>query len=111
MNASTTGSPDGNSDYGSDVTPEEEEILTRFLFQSSLPKPILDIDLLPADIENDENPHAPRLSHHAGYRSQERNRHFVQRRGEGKRQISIGIERDASSSVNGKLHLMLAWQV
>lgn len=112
MNASPPAPQDGNSDYGSDFTPEEEEeILTKLLLQSPLPTPILDIDLLLADIENDENPHAATLFHHAGYGSQERNRRFVPRRSEGKRQISIEIERDVSSSITCKLHPMLAWQV
>lgn len=97
MNASTAVPQDGNSDYGSDFTPEEEEILNTLL-QLSPPDPVSDLDLLLAGIDDDENLHAATQSYHG---NQERSRLFYQRRKEGKRQISISI--DANSSTSGKL--------
>lgn len=97
MTASTAGHLDGNSDYGSDFNPEEEEILNRLLRQLP-PKPVSDLD-------DDETPRATRLSRHTRYGSQEKSRN------EGIRQISIEIESPASSSTICKSHSTRAWQV
>ena len=97
MNASNAIPQDGNSDYGSDFTPEEEEILNTLL-QLSPPDPVSDLDILLAGIDDDENLYAATQSDHG---IQEKSRLFHQRRKEGKRQISISI--DANSSTSGKL--------
>lgn len=53
---------DGFSDYGSDFTPDEEEILSRFLQQAPLEpdNPITDPDLLLKDIEDERTPRGAR---------------------------------------------------
>lgn len=96
MTASTAGPLDGNSDYGSDFNPEEEEILNRLLRQLPL-KPVSDLD--------DETPRPTRLSRHARFGSQEKSRN------EGRGQISIEIESPASSSTICKSHSTWAWHV
>ena len=54
MGASTVDLEDGSSDYGSDFTPDEEEILSRLLqLQQRPPKLISDVGLLLADIEDE----------------------------------------------------------
>ena len=96
MNVSTAVPQDGNSDYGSDFTSGEEEILNTLL-QLSSPDPVSYPDLLRAGIDDDENLHAAKYSYHG---NQERSR-LDQRRKEAKRQISVRI--DANSSTSGKL--------
>lgn len=53
---------DGFSDYGSDFTPDEEEILRGFLPQAPLEpdNPITDPDLLLKDIEDERTPRGAR---------------------------------------------------
>lgn len=92
------GPQDGKSDYGSDFIPEEEEILSRVL-QSLPPRPVPELDLLPADVDGDENAHAATSLYHARYGSQRRSPHLVQRRNERKGQISV------ESETSGELHI------
>lgn len=91
MDDSIAGPQDGNSDYGSDFTPEQDEILNRLL-QPLPPKLVPDLELLLADLSNDENPHAARTPYHVRYESQERSRDLVERRKDGKSQISVKLE-------------------
>ncbi|MCJ1466968.1 hypothetical protein MMC07_005590 [Pseudocyphellaria aurata] len=99
MNASSAEVQDGNSDYGSDFTPEEEDILNRILLQSS-PSPNFYpvLDLLPADIVDNENTHAARLHYNPRNGSQERSWHCSQRPIESKSRIPITIDSHSSSS-------------
>lgn len=91
MNDSTAGPQDGNSDYGSDFTPEQDEILNRLL-QPPPPKLVPDLELLLADLNNDENPHAARSPYHVRYEIQERSQDLLQRRKEAKSHISVKLE-------------------
>lgn len=104
MNASTADPQDDNSDYGSDFTPEEEDILNGILLQPSRrPNHYPDLDLLPADIADDENTYATTLHYNPCSGSQERSWHFGQRPIEGKSRISIKIGSYGSSSTICKL--------
>lgn len=61
MGASTVDHEDGCSDYGSDFTPDEEEILSRLLqLQQRPPKLISDVELLLADIGDEAKPQLSR---------------------------------------------------
>lgn len=89
MGASTADLEDGSSDYGSDFTPDEEEILSRLVqLQQRSPKLISDVGLLLADIEDEGNPQltGPKLPDRVGYETGEGGRE------EGQARLSIEIE-------------------
>lgn len=74
MDASTADLQDGSSDYGSDFTPDEEEILSRLLQpQQRPPMLISDVALLFADIEDEGKPQlaGPELPDRDGYETGE----------------------------------------
>ena len=60
MEGSILEQQDGISDYGSDFTPDEEEILN-ILLQQVPAKSIADSDLLLKDIEDNESPRGARF--------------------------------------------------
>ena len=68
MDIPVTGQQDGLSEYGSDFSIDEEEILNELLHQS--PKqddgPNRDSDLLLQDIEHEEGPRGARVSRRQG---------------------------------------------
>ena len=63
MDIAVTGQQDGFSDYGSDFSPDEEEILNRLLYHN--PKqddgPVRDPDLILQDIEHEKGPRGARV--------------------------------------------------
>ena len=63
MDMPITGQQDGVSNYGSDFSPEEEEILNGLLHQSPEQDdgPNKDPDLLLQDIEHDQSPRGARV--------------------------------------------------
>ena len=64
---------DGSSDYGSDLTPDEEEILNALLHHTPEQDagPNTDPDLLLKDIEDAEGPRGAIVPHRQGQQSQE----------------------------------------
>ena len=60
MDGAILGQQDGISDYGSDFTPDEEEILN-VLMQQVPAEAVTDLDLLLKDIEDDEGPCGARI--------------------------------------------------
>lgn len=74
MGASTADLEDGSSDYGSDFTPDEEDILSRLLqLQQRPPKLISDVGPLLADIEDEGKPQLsrPKLPDRIGFETRE----------------------------------------
>lgn len=73
MDTSITDHLDRESDYGSDFTADEEEILTQLLQQHPRPqsKSDPDLDILPAQFEHDENIHCAAVSPRTSHRSRD----------------------------------------
>ena len=72
MDMYVTNPQDGFSDYGSDFTPDEEEILNALL-QQTLEQddgPNTDPDLLLKDIEDEYGPRGAKVPHRQGQQSQ-----------------------------------------
>lgn len=69
MVTSVTDQQDGFSDYGSDFTPDEEEILRGLLQQVPDPEdnPNADIDLLLRNNQDDEPPRGAKIPRRLGY--------------------------------------------
>ena len=65
MEVPVIGQEDGFSDYGSDFSPDQEEILNRLLHQSAEQDdcPISDPGLLLQDIEHEQGPRGARVPH------------------------------------------------
>ena len=79
MEHSSSGQPDEASEYGSDFTPDEEEILKGFLQEPSrlgiADNPIRDLELQLEDVEDNEGPYGVKLPHwiqHAVHPSERR---------------------------------------
>ncbi len=72
MEMPVIGQQDGSSDYGSDFTPDEEEILKSLLPQTLEQDdgPNRDPDLLLKDIEDEEGPRGARVLRRQGWQSQ-----------------------------------------
>lgn len=73
MDLSAADQQDEFSDYGSDFTPDQEEILNALLHQTPEQDdgPNTDPDLLLKDIEDAEGPRGARMPHRQGQQSQE----------------------------------------
>lgn len=73
MDVIVTDQQDVFSDYGSDFTPDEEEILNALLHHTSEQddSPNTDPNLLLKDIEDEERPRGARVPHRQGQQSQE----------------------------------------
>lgn len=85
-------SQDGNSDYGSDFTPDQEEILNRLL-QDTPPNSV---------IEDNENLTTSRSSFESGQNPRRRGAHSIQRWKKAKSRVSIEIEGHDGSFTIGK---------
>ncbi len=72
MDMPITDQQDGVSEYGSDFTPDEEEILNALLSQSPQQDdgPNRDPDLLLKDIKDEEGPRGAKVSRRQGQQSQ-----------------------------------------
>ena len=74
MDVPVTDQQDGLSDYGSDFTPDEEEVLNALLHQAPEQLqddgPNRDPDILLKDIENEQGPRGARVPRHQGQQSQ-----------------------------------------
>ncbi len=92
---------DGISDYGSDFTPDEEEILN-VLLQQAPAGLTTDFDLLLKDIEDDEGHRDATLSRTLG---RER-RHSSLRIQAAEKSLPIEVEWDNSSTTIGRLILI-----
>lgn len=91
---------DGISDYGSDFTPDEEEILN-VLLQQAPAGSTTDLDLLLKDIEDDEGPRGARMHCTLG---RER-RHLSLPIQAAEKSLPIEVEWDNSSTPIGTLIL------
>ena len=104
MELSVTDQDDGLSDYGSDFTADEEEILKGLLEQvpsheSNLPEASSSLQL--RDIEDDENPRGAKVLRRLGYEERSYDLPEVQLLEREKRMVTIQIEGDSSLSANG----------
>ena len=104
MELSVTDHDDGLSDYGSDFTADEEEILRGLLEQRPSPAASL-LEASPSlqvrDIEDDENPRGAKVLRRLGYERRSHNLPEVQTLEREKRMVRIQIEGDSSFSANG----------
>lgn len=105
MDASTADLQDGGSDYGSDFTPDEEEILLRLLYPQQRPLKLI------ADVEDQGNPQlaGSELPDHIGHGTGKGGRE------EGEARLSVEIEsnhittnRKFSSRNGGKTNSQLS---
>ena len=103
MELSVTDHDDGLSDYGSDFTADEEEILKGLLAQV----PSHEASLLEAspslrlrDIEDDESPRGAKVLRRLGYERRGYDSPEVQALEREKRMVRIQIEGDSSLSAN-----------
>lgn len=73
MDMPITDQQDGFSDYGSDFTPDEEEILNALLHQTTEQDdgPNRDPDLLLKDIEDEKGPRGAKVPRRQGQQSQD----------------------------------------
>ena len=101
MDTSTGISQDGNSDYGSDFTIEQEEILNRLL-QETLPTSVPDLYHQLADIEDDEDSPTSRSSLKSRQSHRSRRGHSSPRWKKAKTRVPIHIEGHDGSSTTGK---------
>lgn len=96
MDVAITDQHDRVSDYGSDFTPDEEEILSILL--PTAPKyPITDPDLVVKDIGDDEGPRGARVLRRLGHEQvsdESLPTHIYKRKG-------VQIQIDGDSSVHG----------
>ena len=104
MELSVTDQDDGLSDYGSDFTADEEEILKGLLEQvpsheSNLPEASSSLQL--RDIEDDENPRGAKVLRRLGYEERSYDLPEVQLLEREKRMVTIQLEGDSSLSANG----------
>ena len=103
MEVAVTAQDDGLSDYGSDFTADEEEILKGLFEQAPSPKatlPEASPSLQLRDIEDDESPRGAKVSRRLGYERREYNLP-VQLLESERRMVTIQIEGDSSLSPNG----------
>ena len=104
MEVAVTDQDDGLSDYGSDFTADEEEILKGLLQQAPFHKanlPEASPSLQLRDIEDDESPRGAKVSRRLGYERREYNLPAVQLLESERRMVTIQIEGDSSLSPNG----------
>lgn len=104
MELSVTDHDDGLSDYGSDFTADEEEILKGLLEQVPSHEASL-VERSPSlqlrDIEDDENPRGAKVLRRLGYERWSYGLPEVQTLEREKRMVRIQIEGDSSLSANG----------
>ena len=104
MDVSVTDQNDGLSDYGSDFTADEEEILKGLLEQvpsheANLPEASPNLQL--RDIEDDENPRGAKVLRRLVYERQGYDVPAVRLVERKNRMVEIQIEGDSSLSANG----------
>lgn len=104
MEVAFTDQNDGLSDYGSDFTADEEEILRGLLEQApfheaNLPEASSNLQL--RDIEDDESPRGAKVLRRLGYERQNHDMPAVQLPEREKSMVTIQIEGDSSLSPNG----------
>ena len=104
MELSVTDHDDGLSDYGSDFTADEEEILKGLVEQVPSPTASL-LEASPSlqlrGIEDDENPRGAKVLRRLGYEQRNHDLPEVQTLEREKRMVRIQIEGDNSLSANG----------
>lgn len=104
MEVAVTDQNDGLSDYGSDFTADEEEILKGLLEEAPLHKanlPEASSSLQLRDIEDDESPRGAKVLRRLGYERRSYDLSEVQLLEREKRMVTIQIEGDSSLSPNG----------
>ena len=85
---------DGDSDYGSDFSPEEERILTNLLQQYTLPEQHTG-DLAPNGVEDDENPRGAKVPSQS---SSQRSQRASRRSKPVYRRVSFDLKEDGSAN-------------
>ena len=104
MEVAVTDQDDGLSDYGSDFTADEEEILKGLLEQApaheaNIPEASPSLQL--RDIEDDESPRGAKVLRRLGYERRNYDVPAVQLLESEKSMVTIQIEGDSSLSPNG----------
>ncbi|CAD6584099.1 MAG: hypothetical protein ASARMPRED_001595 [Alectoria sarmentosa] len=95
MDMPVTDQQDGFSDYGSDFTPDEEEILNALLHPKQDDGPNTDPDLLLKNIEDEQGPRGARVPHRQGQQFPEHSPLPVS-----KTRITIRLDGDNNRSAN-----------
>ena len=95
MDMPVTDQQDGFSDYGSDFTPDEEEILNALLHPKQDDGPNTDPDLLLKNIEDEQGPRCARVPHRQGQHFPEHSSLPVS-----KTRITIRLDGDNNRSAN-----------
>ena len=96
-----TGQQDGLSDYGSDFTPDEEEILNGLL-QQAPHKTDTHPSFQLRDIEDDESPRGARVLCRLGHERRSYDAPTMQPPVQEKRRVTIQIDGDSSLPTNSK---------